>query len=60
MIVNPHESLPYFFHLQILCILLLLAEYCHGFYVPGVAPVEFKKGQKIDVKAVKMTRSVKF
>ncbi|XP_015604774.1 transmembrane 9 superfamily member 4 [Cephus cinctus] len=25
------------------------------FYVPGVAPVEFKKGQKIDVKAVKMT-----
>lgn len=27
----------------------------NGFYVPGVAPVEFKKGQKIDVKAVKMT-----
>ncbi|XP_047516188.1 transmembrane 9 superfamily member 4 isoform X1 [Pieris napi] len=27
----------------------------HGFYVPGVAPVEYKKGQKIDVKAVKMT-----
>ncbi|KAJ8670564.1 hypothetical protein QAD02_001823 [Eretmocerus hayati] len=26
-----------------------------GFYVPGVAPVEFKTGQKIDVKAVKMT-----
>ena len=23
--------------------------------MPGVAPVEFKKGQKIDVKAVKMT-----
>lgn len=26
-----------------------------GFYVPGVAPVEFTKGQIIDVKAVKMT-----
>lgn len=25
------------------------------FYVPGMAPVEFKKGQQIDVKAVKMT-----
>lgn len=29
----------------------------HCFYVPGVAPVEFVKGQKIDVKAVKMTSS---
>nr|CAD7408804.1 unnamed protein product [Timema poppensis] len=28
-----------------------------AFYVPGVAPVEFKKGAKIDVKAVKMTSS---
>lgn len=27
----------------------------NGFYVPGVAPVEFTKHQKIDVKAVKMT-----
>jgi len=26
-----------------------------GFYVPGVAPVEFKKGDPIEVKAVKMT-----
>ncbi|KAI4465012.1 transmembrane 9 superfamily protein [Holotrichia oblita] len=25
------------------------------FYVPGMAPVEFRKGQQIDVKAVKMT-----
>ncbi|XP_012252310.1 transmembrane 9 superfamily member 4 [Athalia rosae] len=25
------------------------------FYIPGVAPVEFAKGQQIDVKAVKMT-----
>lgn len=35
--------------------LLNLNTVCHGFYVPGVAPVEFVKGQKIDVKAVKMT-----
>lgn len=38
----------------VLVIISLLIE-TNGFYVPGVAPVEFKKGQKIDVKAVKMT-----
>lgn len=27
----------------------------NGFYVPGVAPVEFKRNQRIEVKAVKMT-----
>lgn len=37
-----------------LVVISLLIE-TNGFYVPGVAPVEFKKGQKIDVKAVKMT-----
>lgn len=40
--------------LLLACILIKLA---NGFYVPGVAPVEFTKGQKIDVKAVKMTSS---
>lgn len=25
------------------------------FYIPGVAPVEFKKGDRIEVRAVKMT-----
>uniref|UniRef100_A0A182TEF5 Transmembrane 9 superfamily member n=1 Tax=Anopheles melas TaxID=34690 RepID=A0A182TEF5_9DIPT len=35
--------------------LVLVVGHCSAFYVPGVAPVEFKKGQKIDVKAVKMT-----
>ncbi|XP_041777512.1 transmembrane 9 superfamily member 4 [Anopheles merus] len=35
--------------------LVLVVGQCSAFYVPGVAPVEFKKGQKIDVKAVKMT-----
>lgn len=34
---------------------LLLFTAAEAFYVPGVAPVEFRKGQKIDVKAVKMT-----
>ncbi|XP_031838537.1 transmembrane 9 superfamily protein member 4 [Nomia melanderi] len=38
----------------IFVIISLLIE-TNGFYVPGVAPVEFKRGQKIDVKAVKMT-----
>ncbi|XP_034942425.1 transmembrane 9 superfamily member 4 [Chelonus insularis] len=36
-------------------VLLLFTLEIRAFYVPGVAPVEFKKGQKIDVKAVKMT-----
>lgn len=27
----------------------------NGFYVPGVAPVEFEQNQRIEVKAVKMT-----
>ena len=40
--------------ITIFAILSLLLE-ADGFYVPGVAPVEFKKGQKIEVKAVKMT-----
>lgn len=34
---------------------MILLVKVQGFYVPGVAPVEFKKEQKIDVKAVKMT-----
>ncbi|XP_034474040.1 transmembrane 9 superfamily member 4 [Drosophila innubila] len=43
-------------------LLLVLAMFCSSvvvdcFYVPGVAPVEFVRGQKIDVKAVKMTSS---
>ncbi|XP_014204071.1 transmembrane 9 superfamily member 4 [Copidosoma floridanum] len=38
----------------VLALIMFLVE-VHGFYVPGVAPVEFKRGQNIDVKAVKMT-----
>lgn len=48
-----------FIMFQLFIGLLLFAQQCtfgvHGFYVPGVAPVEFTRGQKIDVKAVKMT-----
>lgn len=36
-------------------IFLLLTSMCYGFYVPGVAPVDFEKGSSIQVKAVKMT-----
>lgn len=34
-------------------VLLIVGSY--GFYVPGVAPVEFKQGDPIEVKAVKLT-----
>lgn len=36
----------------------ILLYVCHGFYVPGVAPVEFKRGDSIEVKAVKMTSTL--
>ncbi|BES88903.1 unnamed protein product [Nesidiocoris tenuis] len=38
--------------------LLLLLHSSYGFYVPGVAPVEFKKGDPIEVRAVKMTSTL--
>jgi len=31
---------------------------CYGFYVPGVAPVEFEKGSPVELRAVKMTSSL--
>ncbi|KAK7792078.1 hypothetical protein R5R35_003551 [Gryllus longicercus] len=44
------------FHIWIfLTCLSLLMQTQEAFYVPGVAPVEFRKGARIDVKAVKMT-----
>ncbi|XP_059471413.1 transmembrane 9 superfamily member 4 [Neocloeon triangulifer] len=36
-------------------VLTLIGSCCHAFYVPGVAPVEFHRGSKIEVRAVKMT-----
>ncbi|EDW77247.1 uncharacterized protein Dwil_GK18190 [Drosophila willistoni] len=41
----------------LLLLLVLIGHISDGFYVPGVAPVEFVQDQKIDVKAVKMTSS---
>ncbi|KAI6241350.1 Transmembrane 9 superfamily member [Aphelenchoides fujianensis] len=34
---------------------VLLSGSCVGFYVPGVAPKEFKQGDPIEVKAIKLT-----
>ena len=28
-----------------------------GFYVPGVAPIDFKKSEQVEIRAVKMTSS---
>lgn len=40
----------------LLClVLLVVAGRAAGFYIPGVAPVEFKNGDKIEVKAIKLT-----
>ena len=38
-------------------ILQFLCDICNAFYVPGVAPQDFKENDKIDVRAVKMTSS---
>lgn len=43
------------FQFQILLVILLHDGKSQGFYVPGVAPVEFDLNQRIEVKAVKMT-----
>ena len=37
---------------------IALFKYVNCFYVPGVAPVEFKRGDPVEVKAVKMTSSM--
>lgn len=42
-------------YIRMLMALCFIIHFATAFYVPGVAPVEFKRGQKIDVKAVKMT-----
>ncbi|KAL5281570.1 TM9SF4 family protein [Megaselia abdita] len=44
-----------FFALFLLLVSFLLGGNVNGFYVPGVAPVEFDLNQRIEVKAVKMT-----
>ena len=37
--------------------LALLTLTVDGFYVPGVAPMDFEKEDKVEIKAVKMTSS---
>lgn len=37
---------------------MFMCRTCIGFYVPGVAPVEFTKGSPVEVRAVKMTSSL--
>lgn len=37
--------------------LLLLAGLIEGFYVPGVAPIDFKRSERVEIRAVKMTSS---
>lgn len=36
-------------------LLMVISSRVTGFYIPGVAPVEFKNGDKIEVKAIKLT-----
>ncbi|XP_022317535.2 transmembrane 9 superfamily member 4-like [Crassostrea virginica] len=40
---------------SVLLLFLSILSPCLGFYVPGVAPKEFQKGDRVEVKAVKMT-----
>ena len=43
--------------LRSLCLAALLFRSGLAFYVPGVAPQDFKKGEPIEVRAIKMTSS---
>lgn len=43
-------------HSVVIAAVMLLCS-VNGFYIPGMAPVEYEKGQPIEVKAVKMTSS---
>ena len=38
-------------------LLILLCSLARAFYVPGVAPIDFSKKEKVEIKAVKMTSS---
>ena len=40
-----------------LVLMIQLCDICQAFYVPGVAPQDFSEGDKIDVRAIKMTSS---
>lgn len=38
-----------------LLVMMMVVRLSRQFYVPGVAPQDFSEGQKIDVRAIKMT-----
>ena len=40
---------------QTVWLLLALVLPCAGFYLPGVAPIEYEKGHKVDLKVNKLT-----
>ena len=50
------QRLAHAITIQLIC-LQLLTHVTEAFYVPGVAPQDFAKGGKIDVRAIKMTSS---
>lgn len=53
-----HKLEHYSVYVHLLGIFGILVSQTYGFYVPGVAPVEFKRGDSIEVKAVKMTSTL--
>ena len=55
-ILLPWERLAQIIFIQLLC-LQLLSRVGEAFYVPGVAPQDFAEGEKIEVRAIKMTSS---
>ena len=39
----------------LLCVAAALVRLSHGFYVPGVAPVEFREGEEVEIKVQILT-----
>lgn len=49
--INRHKTTFFFWQVHVLLgIWMCLCDTVHSFYVPGVAPVEFKIGDNVDVK----------
>lgn len=40
--------------LAVSALLLVVAATCNGFYLPGVAPYDFKRGETVDLKVNKL------
>jgi transmembrane 9 superfamily protein 2/4 len=54
-VANEHNLKFSFQHHTTLLFLIICVSKCYTFYVPGMAPADFKAGDPIEVKAVKMT-----